>query len=90
MAHANSFIMEAVRVTRIILKLWTAVKAVALLTSPFPSKRTLNWNFAFLPKLKDQGTLFDCACLKTSGAGVARLEELGLKTLLHATLLPFR
>ena len=54
MEPANSFTMEAAKGTKTILKAFRLAKAGVLSTFPFPSKKTLNLNFASLLWMKAQ------------------------------------
>ena len=54
MEPANSFTMAAAKGTKTILKAFKLAKADVLSTFPFPSKKTLNLNFAFLLWMKEQ------------------------------------
>ena len=54
MEPANSFTMEAAKGTKTILKAFKLAKADVLSTFPFPSKKTLNLNFASLLWMKAQ------------------------------------
>jgi len=57
MEPANSFTMEAAKGTKTILKAFRLAKAGVLSTFPFPSKKTLNLNFASLLWMKAQNWL---------------------------------